>query len=384
MLLVAILTRLLCKCDARSTQEGILTPYSWGESAGAASVGHQLTAYNGRDDGLFRAGIMESGNPVPYSSYMSNLDYQPAYNGIVNMTNCSSAIDTLDCLRHVPYEQLNAVINTTEYQSFFNPVVDGDFIARWASIQLAEGAFVHVPIIDGANSDEGYSFGPRGVNTTEQFIEYATGDDTGTDTPLPAAFADGLVEAYPLECDYFIPDNDTLPCGFSGFPSAYGDPEQFRRAAAYSGDASFIANRRGACETWAAADLPAYCYRFDTTPTGVPYWQGVPHFQEVAYVFDNTQGLGYDVNPFADQSDADYNLAELMSKSWASFIHDLDPNGFEGRFEGADAWPRYSLDQPQNMVWDANATDTLAYAEADTWRAEGIQFILDHNLAYKR
>jgi carboxylesterase type B len=30
----------------------------WGESAGAGSVGWHLTAYNGRDDGLFRGGIV--------------------------------------------------------------------------------------------------------------------------------------------------------------------------------------------------------------------------------------------------------------------------------------------------------------------------------------
>lgn len=41
----------------------------WGESAGAASVGFHLTAYNGRDDGLFRAAIMESGNPVAYRPF---------------------------------------------------------------------------------------------------------------------------------------------------------------------------------------------------------------------------------------------------------------------------------------------------------------------------
>jgi carboxylesterase type B len=33
----------------------------YGESAGAASVGYHLTAYNGRDDKLFRAAIMQSG-----------------------------------------------------------------------------------------------------------------------------------------------------------------------------------------------------------------------------------------------------------------------------------------------------------------------------------
>lgn len=30
----------------------------WGESAGAASVGFHLTAFNGRDDKLFRAAVM--------------------------------------------------------------------------------------------------------------------------------------------------------------------------------------------------------------------------------------------------------------------------------------------------------------------------------------
>jgi carboxylesterase type B len=36
----------------------------WGESAGAGSVGAQLVAYGGRDDGLFRGAIAESGAPT--------------------------------------------------------------------------------------------------------------------------------------------------------------------------------------------------------------------------------------------------------------------------------------------------------------------------------
>lgn len=33
----------------------------WGESAGAISVGVQMVAYDGDNEGLFRAGFMESG-----------------------------------------------------------------------------------------------------------------------------------------------------------------------------------------------------------------------------------------------------------------------------------------------------------------------------------
>lgn len=36
----------------------------WGESAGAQSIAYQLFAYGGRDDGLLRGAIMESGGPT--------------------------------------------------------------------------------------------------------------------------------------------------------------------------------------------------------------------------------------------------------------------------------------------------------------------------------
>lgn len=36
----------------------------WGESAGASDIGAHLLAYRGRDEGLFRAAIMESGAPA--------------------------------------------------------------------------------------------------------------------------------------------------------------------------------------------------------------------------------------------------------------------------------------------------------------------------------
>lgn len=105
--------------------------------------------------------------------------------------------------------------------------------------------------------------------------------------------------------------------------------------------------------------------------------------KQVAFVFDNTNGLGYDLNPFADGQQSYIDLARLMSSSWASFIHDLDPNGFDGRFSGAEVWPVYSLAAPQNLVWDANAT-SLAIVEEDSFRKDGIRWILDHADDYRR
>ncbi|KAH9835521.1 Type-B carboxylesterase lipase family [Teratosphaeria destructans] len=356
----------------------------WGESAGAGSVGWHLTAYNGRDDKLFRAGIMESGNPINYNSYRTDEHYQPLYDALVANVSCTDTTDTLDCLRHVPFSTLNAVLNSSTYATSWTPVVDGDFIARWSSLQLAEGDFVKVSIIDGANTDEGTAFGPSPVTSQPNFTAYAT--ENSTSVVLPEWLVPQLLDAYPETPAYYIPPVDEVPANAT-FPASLGDSDQHRRSAAYFGDVIMIANRRGTVETWAANGVPAYSYRFNTIPAGIAWDVGVTHFQEVAFVFDNTQGLGYNaahdtINPFTDKPQSYDDLAKLMSSSWASFIHDLNPNNFTGRSAGAAQWPEYSVGA-ENIVWDANAT-ALAYAEPDTFRAEGIRFILDHALAYHR
>ncbi|KAL1582072.1 hypothetical protein WHR41_09255 [Cladosporium halotolerans] len=351
----------------------------WGESAGAASVGWHLLAYNGRDDGLFRAGIMQSGNPVAYNSYRSEIDYQPGYDALVNSTGCGNATDTLDCLRYAPYEQVNNFFNSTEGGNW-NVIVDGDFVQRWGSLQLEEGDFVKVPIISGANTDEGTAFGPRGIDTEQDFAETLT--DPESSVILPEHFVPEALEAYPNTPDYWVPPVEEI--GNYTYPGQ----AQYRRSAAYWGDALMNANRRGACETWTANGVDAWSYRFNTIPNGIPFTTGVTHFQEVAFVFDNTQGLGYGplwgtVNPYANKSQSYQDLGFLMSTSWASFIHDLDPNGYKGRNSSTPEWPVYSNSEPQNIVFDTNVTGN-AFNEDDTWRKEGIQFILDHAVAYKR
>jgi hypothetical protein len=40
-------------------------------------------------------------------------------------------------------------------------------------------------------------------------------------------------------------------------------------------------------------------------------------------------------------------------------------------------WPKYTLEEPQNLMFDVNATD-IVYVEPDYYRAEGIQYIQDH------
>lgn len=49
----------------------------WGESAGAQSIGYHLLGYDGRNDGLFRGAIMESGGPKGTYSYQLSIGWTP-------------------------------------------------------------------------------------------------------------------------------------------------------------------------------------------------------------------------------------------------------------------------------------------------------------------
>ena len=178
----------------------------WGESSGAASVGYHLTAYGGRDDKLFRAGIMESGGP--FNTFQSDTYYQPRYDFIVNATGCNDQIDTLNCLRYLPFDQLNAVLNTTMFNGTdgsFDPILDGDLLQSFGSLQLAAGKFVHVPIIDGANTDEGTAFGPKGIQNASQFQSYLESPLQATGVALPEFFAAEILQAYPDDPALGIP-----------------------------------------------------------------------------------------------------------------------------------------------------------------------------------
>lgn len=128
-------------------------------------------------------------------------------------------------------------------------------------------------------------------------------------------------------------------------------------------------------QMWARDDVPVYSYRFNVVPAGVSQFLGSTHFTEVAFVFYNLEGNGYNTSvatdPFLNKPDNFKQLARIMTRMWASFIVDQTPNN-NGVID--IEWPQYSLDDPQNIVFDANVTD-LAYIEPDLFRAEAIAYI---------
>lgn len=87
----------------------------------------------GRDDGLFRAAIGESGFGGVLSRFPGGANNTEAmdalYNLFVSNTSCASTVNTsasLDCLRSLPFEEINAALNGTEAAPW-PPMLDGDF-----------------------------------------------------------------------------------------------------------------------------------------------------------------------------------------------------------------------------------------------------------------
>ncbi|OAA61265.1 Carboxylesterase, type B [Niveomyces insectorum RCEF 264] len=393
----------------------------WGESSGAESVSAHALAYNGRNDGLFRGVVAESGFGGFINRFPGNLNatarQQATYDHLVNSTSaCAATVGTaasLDCLRALPLSELNHVLNTSSGSNdtsnadgayAWPPVLDGDFIADYPHNQLRDGRFVRVPALIGTNSDEGSGLGSRlgptgdGVNTDDELRAAVVGT-MGLDGVLPATARTGaastperarqlveeLLRLYPNIQAIGVPGLDKFPVIVAGDAVANSTGLQFRRASALLGDAWMHFARRRASLAWSAYDLPSWSYRFDVQ---VNAKFGASHFQEVAFVFNNVDGLGYEENPFANKSAAYVTLSKTMSTAWLNFVTGLDPNGKQDGsassglplLGGSTLWPVYNATTEggagHNIVWRVNGS----HVEPDTYRAEGISWMIDHGL----
>ncbi|PSN59312.1 alpha/beta-hydrolase [Corynespora cassiicola Philippines] len=352
-----------------------------GQSAGAMSVGHHFLAYGGRDDGLFRAGIAESGAPQTGSPLIS-LDQQDGlYESILRKTNCTSSIETLQCLRSKDANVLKAAF---QEMSFF-PVIDGAIIADFPSVALKEGRFVKKPLLIGTNTNEGTAFsayGGFGVNSTAEFRAVVTGFGQGLTNATTTAIVNEYINV--LSSEEAQRDLSTVRLAPSSrYGSLYG------RTTLYVGDLLFTAGKRYTTEQWARYGAPVYSYRFDVVPGNIdPETLGATHYQEIPFVFRNFDGIGHSTNPlasnFTEMRQKYIHLSNLMSRMWLSFVTDLSPNLHGGnplltRYIVSDfnlKWPIYNEETATNVVFDL---DNI-HLEADTWRSGAISRLVS---AYK-
>ena len=138
-----------------------------------------------------------------------------------------------------------------------------------------------------------------------------------------------------------------------------------------------VSGRRKMCELYSQAGKDVYSYRFDTMLYGKTALQGVQHFDNVAFSFQNISGL---LGP-SPKYDADLRLARAIGEAYVRFVYSLDPNPSRGDAAGGNGsslnalplpyWPKYDVRNPVNMVLNASGP----FIEPDTFRREGIEFL---------
>ncbi|KAJ7485724.1 carotenoid ester lipase precursor [Mycena latifolia] len=152
----------------------------WGESSGAISVSLQMLTNSDHHEGLFRAGFMQSGAPVPVGPVEKG---QKTYDAIVQHTGCSGSFDTLACLRSVSYEKFKAAQDALpsifSYKSLTGawfPREDGVFLTDTPQHLVQQGKVANVSFISGNCDDEGTIFSRSTLNITRavQFLGWVS------------------------------------------------------------------------------------------------------------------------------------------------------------------------------------------------------------------
>ncbi|PPQ85181.1 hypothetical protein CVT25_004188 [Psilocybe cyanescens] len=312
----------------------------WGESAGAISVSLHMLTNGGNPGGLFRAAFMESGAPIPVGDITNGQKY---YDALVADTGCSSASDTLACLRTIPFSVLKAAINKSPgifaFQSLnlaWLPRTDGVFLTDNPQALVQQGKVANIPFITGNCDDEGTLFSL----TDAEVINY-----------IKTVFFPGVTDAQLSQLAMLYPSDITQGSPFdTGILNAL--TPQFKRIASFQGDGVFQAPRR-----WLLQNV---------IPTNPNVW---------AFISKRLKGLpalgsvhGSDIlNVYGGGEMQDYLIR---------FASTLNPNS---KSLLSFQWPKYDLKNRQLLAF----LDGIIPLEItpDTYRQDAMNFLTTVTLA---
>jgi para-nitrobenzyl esterase len=272
-----------------------------GESAGGTVMCPLLTAPQAQ--GLFRAAIISSDDCL--HDVDTPVEARQRGAGLQQRLGCKD----MDCVRQASAEQLVMAGGGAA------PAISGDGLLRdYAAAQIGRRRWLHVPLLLGANRDEGRIAGPGFLHYDEQrYLQWLGG-------LLAPAQAEQVGAAYRNE--------------------HAGDPHEYAyKISAILTDSGM--RGFGGCGLLplaraAAQDAPVYFYQFedgDAPEGGAPgaFRAGAAHAAELAYLWPD--GGAFSIQSARMQA-AQRRLSETMMAHWAAFVRDGKPD-----IRGQPAWP---------------------------------------------
>jgi carboxylesterase type B len=302
-----------------------------GDSAGAASINLQLTAYGGRDDHLFHATAAESQsfatiNTVPESQFM--------YDNLAIRAGCASCNDTLACLRALTADQLQTVNFNTPFPGaqnpplyMYGPTLDNDFIKEYTYPAYANGNFVQLPAIYGDAQNEGTVFTPNGTANISDA-------DTFIKDQFPYITLSQLREwnaLYPVEDYPQFPDSGRF----------------WRQAATGYGEMRYNCPGLFINAVYARLGVPAWNYLWDVKdPPAEASGLGVTHTVEINAIWGPTYLNGAPKSYLPGGVNA--GVVPVVQGYWTSFIRAMDPNTF--RRQGTPKWEAWTSENEYRQL----------------------------------
>jgi para-nitrobenzyl esterase len=272
-----------------------------GQSAGAHSVGLHLVAPGSQ--GVFQHAIMQSG----YASFRwrSAADGQAQAAQFAAALGCTTADATelVTCLRGKNRDQVLLATPPPLFEQLsetgrtqWAPIVDGVEIPDQPRYLFEAGAFSHVPVILGANRDEGWTFVNRSFPSAVTLDQYSAAVESEFGADAAAVLA-----AYPG--DGFVSPKDAL--------------------AAVAGDAEYVCEARRMARLIESTGTPAFLYLFGHEVVPVA-GNRVVHGLEVNFVFGNDYAPP--LFPTYALGPADLDIAHAMAGYWTRFATTGNPN----------------------------------------------------------
>ncbi|KAJ5949787.1 hypothetical protein N7454_001371 [Penicillium verhagenii] len=307
-----------------------------GDSAGAGSVAHHITAYGGRDMNLFAGAVAES-NFWPTQRTVAEMEFQ--YTRFAQDVGCDAAEDILSCLRAVDIQTIQDYDVDEPFPGgstspaplwYFLPVVDGDLVPDILYNLFERGKVVHVPVMVSDDTNEGTAFAVNATSAAE-VAQFMKNNYPG----LTEDQLDTINQVYPL--------TTAVPKHAAYFPSAAG---------AY-GDSTFTCpgNFMSASMARFVSSDQVWNYRCNVLdPTEIADGLGVPHVFEMPAVF----GLGETNEASSSFATINADIVPVIMDYYLSFVKALNPNTF--RNDDAPAWKSWGTGTGKRLRLQTNST----------------------------
>ncbi|KAL5483591.1 hypothetical protein ACEPAI_8823 [Sanghuangporus weigelae] len=151
----------------------------WGESAGAGSVLQHLVAHGGNTQPPLFHQATTSSTFLPSQYNFDDPVPEKLYSEVVQLTGCSNATDTFQCLVNVDAATLEGANVEVNESGFFGtfvmvPVVDGDFIVERPIVTIERGTLNANSFVAMTNTFEGGIFVNSNFSSEITLIDYVT------------------------------------------------------------------------------------------------------------------------------------------------------------------------------------------------------------------